>query len=480
MINHSLLRSHTSLHLIKNTCYQEKQKAKGLQPSPFTTKPINYKLHFMYKSCIIACCISFLFACSSNNSLVVQDEVISRLMQQETTSAGAEILQADMQFWSNRLNEKGNDDITSQLKLASLYSRRFQYSGNVDDLHLSDSLFRSANQLQRNFGSGVYRSLAANCVTQHKFLQADRYLDTAAVMGDDLYFTRLQQFDVKLELGQQQEAEAILNSLRSKNNFDYYIRAAKLEDHKVNSEASIRFMEKAFADVRDSKNETLLLWVKTNLADMYGHNNRIKESYQLYVDVVTKHPDYFHAWKGIAWIAYSNDKNTTLAKKILTWLQDKHPVPDYDLLLSEIAAFEQNNEAKNKYLASFLDKVSNPAYGDMYNKYLFSILSDELNDPKAAMKIAQTEINNRPTPQSYELFAWALYKNGQLNEATRIAQSRIINQTFEPDALYHIGLLFKQSGNKTAAKKYLTEALESSFELGPLVTNEIKQELKTL
>ncbi len=434
----------------------------------------------MYKSCIIACCISFLFACSSNNNSIVQEEEINKLLQQKTTSAAVEILQDDMQFWTNRLEQKGNDDITSQLKLASLYSRRFQYSGNINDLHLSDSLYITANQLQRNFGSGVYRSLAANCVTQHEFLQADRYLDSAAVMGDDLYFTKLQQFDVKLELGQQKQAEAILNSLRSKNNFDYFIRAAKLEDQKGNSEASISFMEKAYADIRDSRNESLLLWVKTNLADMYGHNNRIEEAYQLYIEVVTNNPDYFHAWKGIAWIAYSHDQNTTLAKKILMWLQEKHPVPDYDLLLSEIAAFEENNEAKNKQLASFLDKVSNPAYGDMYNKYLFGILSDELNDPKGAMKIAQTEINNRPTPQSYELYAWALYKNGQLNEATRIAQSRIINKTFEPDALYHIGILLKQSGDKTTAKQYLTEALESSFELGPLVTTEIIQELKTL
>ena len=434
----------------------------------------------MYKLSIIACWLSFLFACSTKNNAVVQEEIVTNLMEQKSSSASSEVLKADMQFWTKRLEEKANDDVVAQIKLAGLYSRRFQYSGNINDVHQSDSLYRVANQIQHKFGSGVYRSLAANCVTQHKFLQADLYLDSAAIMGDDLYFTKLQQFDVKLELGQMKEAEAILNSLRSKTNFDYYSRAAKLEDHKGNSEASISFMEKAYADVLESKNEQLLLWVKTNLADMYGHNNRIQESYQLYTEVIKENPDYFHAWKGIAWIAYSNDKNTTLAKKILIWLQEKHPVPDYDLLLSEIAAFEQNNEAKNKYLASFIDKVSNPAYGDMYNKYMFSILSDELNDQKAAMKIAQTEINNRPTPQSYELFAWALYKNGQLNEATRIAQSRIINKTFEPDALFHIGLLLKQSGDKTAAKQYLTEALESSFELGPLVTNEIKQELKTL
>jgi hypothetical protein len=433
----------------------------------------------MYKSFIIGCCTMLLAACSKNTKPIVQEEKIAALLQQKTSADAAAMIETDMQFWNNRLATTV-DDMSSQIKLASLYNQRFQYSGQISDIHKSDSLFQVANQLQKNFSSGIYRSLAANCVTQHQFIQADRYLDTAFKMGDDLYLTRLQQFDVKLELGQYTQAEKILNAFRYKNNFDYYTRAAKLEDHKGNSDASISFMEKAYADVKESKKEQLLLWVKTNLADMYGHNNRISESYQLYTEVLKAHPDYYHAWKGIAWIAYSHDKNTTLAKKILMWLQQKHPIPDYDLMLSEIAAFEKNNAAKNKWLASFIDKASNPAYGDMYNKYLFTIMSDELNDRSAAMTIAQKEISNRPTPQSYELLAWSLYKNGQVDEAVKIAESRIINKTFEPEALYHIGMLLKKSGKPKMAKQYLTDALESSFELGPVTANEIKLELKTL
>jgi hypothetical protein len=433
----------------------------------------------MYKSFIILCCAIQLAACSNNTKPVVQEEKIAALQQQKTSTDAVAMIETDMQFWNNRLSITV-DDMSSQIKLASLYNQRFQYSGQINDIHKSDSLFHAANQLQKKFSSGIYRSLAANCVTQHQFIQADRYLDTAFKMGDDLYLTRLQQFDVKLELGQYTQAEKILNAFRYKNNFDYYTRAAKLEDHKGNSDASISFMEKAYVDVKESKKEQLLLWVKTNLADMYGHNNRINESYQLYTEVLQAHPDYYHAWKGIAWIAYSHDKNTTLAKKILMWLQQKHPIPDYDLMLSEIASFEKNNSAKNKYLASFIDKASKPAYGDMYNKYLFTIMSDELNDRSAAMTIAQKEISNRPTPQSYELLAWSLYKNGQVDEAVKIAESRIINKTFEPDALYHIGLLLKKSGRPKLAKQYLTDALESSFELGPVTANEIKLELKTL
>ncbi len=433
----------------------------------------------MYKLLLSLCYSVLLLSCAENSKPVVEEKSIMALLKETTSPKALTTIEADIKFWNDRLTMTA-DDMSSQVKLASLYNQRFHYSGEITDVHKSDSLYHAANQLQKHFSSGIYRSLATNCVTQHKFIQADRYLDTAATMGDDLYLTRLQQFDVKLELGEYRQAESILNAFRQKNNFDYYIRASKLEDHKGNSEASISFMEKAYADIKEAKKDQLLPWVKTNLADMYGHNNRISESYQLYTEVVKDHPDYYHAWKGIAWIAYSHDKNTPLAKKILNWLQEQHPIPDYALMLSEIAAFEQNNQAKNQYLSSFVDKASNPAYGDMYNKYLFTILSDELNNHSAAMDIAQKEISNRPTPQSYELLAWTLYKNGKPAEALKIAEGRIINKTFEPDALYHIGLLLKKNGQPKLAKKYLTEALESSFELGPVTANEIKLELTTL
>lgn len=434
----------------------------------------------MFKQFIVILSAAFITGCANETSSITEEQKITTLLQQsaehKTELTG---IDEDILFWSNRLTAKA-DDNNAKIKLASLYSKRFQYSGSINDVLKSDSLYTVANQLQKHFSSGIYRSLAANCVTQHRFQQADKYLDTALQMGDDKYLTALQRFDVKLELGQYKQAEQLLNSLPRKNNFDYYTRASKLEDHKGNAEASIRFMEQAYADVIESKNEHLLLWVKTNLADMYGHNNRVAEAYKLYNEVLATDPAYYHAWKGIAWIAFSHDKNTRLAKNILYWLQAHHPIPDYDLMLSEIAAYENDHQEKNIRLALFIDQVTQPIYGDMYNKYLFAIMSDERNDAANALQIARKEIMNRPTPQSYNLLAWSLYRNGQVEEATRMINSRVLNKTFEPDALYHIGIIYKQAGNTKLAKQYLNEALQSSFELGPLVTNDIKKELQTL
>ena len=64
-----------------------------------------------------------------------------------------------------------------------------------------DSIYQLVNQLNRKNSSGTYRSLAANCITQHKFLQAQLYIDSALILGDDKYQSVLMEFDVALEPG---------------------------------------------------------------------------------------------------------------------------------------------------------------------------------------------------------------------------------------------------------------------------------------
>ena len=68
----------------------------------------------------------------------------------------------------------------------------------------------------------------------------------------------------------------------------------------------------------------------------------------------------------------------------------------------------------------------------MYNKYLFSLYTDELQDSQKAMTIALREVNNRPTPESYDLLAFALCKSGKINEARQIAEKFVKGKCFEP------------------------------------------------
>jgi len=128
-------------------------------------------------------------------------------------------IKADMDFWMQRL-EKNPDDVVAKVSLAGLHGARFKVAGDINDIHTSDSLYLVANPLFKTNSSSLYRSLATNCVTQHKFQQAQLYLDTALTMGDDIYLTYLMRCDVAMELGNLYMAEQSLNHIVDKNNFD--------------------------------------------------------------------------------------------------------------------------------------------------------------------------------------------------------------------------------------------------------------------
>jgi tetratricopeptide (TPR) repeat protein len=399
---------------------------------------------------------------------------------QPSPNTGLQQINTELDFWQGRL-AKTPGDIIAESKIAGLLTRRFAYSGNIAEVHMADSLYRQVNYINHTSGSGTFRSLAANCITQHRFLQAQQYIDSALALGDNKYVTVLMEFDVAMELGNYYRARKALNSLADKTSFDYLIREAKYKDHvQGNQDEAIRLMEKACDKIKDNPTPSLHLWIKSNLGDLYGHANRFRESYRCYLEVLQKDPHYYHALKGIAWLAFSHDKDLVNARKIVAYLQQRHPVPDYELLLSQMAAWEHNEAAQKEHLAKFIAATNNKLYGGMYNKYLFTIEANDLNNAAVSLHIAQQEVQNRPTPEAFSWLAWALCKNGDMHKAMEMARLYVANKCFEPDALYYLGKIYQTGGEKAIARKYLMAAYNSSYELGPVMTQQIRESLQKL
>jgi hypothetical protein len=193
-----------------------------------------------------------------------------------------------------------------------------------------------------------------------------------------------------------------------------------------------------------------------------------------------KDPTYDYTLKGIAWIALSHDRNYTEAKRIITSLASRSRMPEAHLMLAEIAELQQDEQEKNSQLRFFVAMTDNTGYKTMYAKYLAELYAEDLNQPEKSLAIAEDEINNRPTPQSFDLKAWALLHCGREKEALFVAQKYVAGKTFEPDAAYHLGMIYQANGFNKQARIYLKEALESSFELGPSVTRDIKQALEKI
>ncbi|MBL7724140.1 MAG: hypothetical protein JNK27_08315 [Chitinophagaceae bacterium] len=431
------------------------------------------RITFLLAAAVMMLCIS----CNSSTPITNTNDYSAYLVKGAIDDEAKKVT-SEIEFWSHRLS-KDTGGYINMLELARNYLGRFKVKGNVSDLNTGDSLLKRSSEKLAHTDPEILYALTQNSITQHQFQVADKFIQSAEKVKGDIYLLKLLQFDVNMELGRYQAAAKCLEGLGDKSAFDYLIRQAKWEDHKGNTDEAILQMEEALETVKDKK-KSLFCWTLSNLGDMYGHAGRIKESYQAYLSVLKKDPSNLYCLKGIAWIAYSHDKNYREAKRILRYILSQAEMPELRIMLADIAASEDNRNEARQLTNEFISKVSKPAYGGMYNKYLIQLYCEELSDYDKALSMAKKELMNRFTPETCDLLAWAYYRKGELRKAYEYSSGHVYNFTFEPEALMHSGFIYADIGKTEEARKMLKQCLENEFELGPIAKKQIEVKLAAL
>lgn len=421
------------------------------------------------KRILPALILVILFSCNSKPVTNSEDYKIYLA----TTIDETELLESS-EFWSQKLENNPNQ-FPYLGKRASAYTAIFNTTGDIAFLIKAEKDLLKAIELTGNKNASYLKSLASNYISQHRFKDALELLKQAEVIGEKLNGTKKMLFDVYLELGNYIYAESYLKDIKNNSDFDYLIRLAKWEDHKGDLDQAIIEMEKATAIAESSNLKGIKQWAYTNLADFYGHAGAIDKSYAYFLKALELDPNDAYAKKGIAWIVYSHENNADEALNILNHVSSYYKAPDYELLKAEIAAFNNDKTLKSESLKAYRTAVRNEQYGDMYNKYNVLVYTEDLLLPELAIKIAEREVENRPTPQSYDLLAWSYFRKGDVDKANTIVETYVDGQTSEPDVLYHIAEIYRSAGKTDQVKPLKEELLASLYELGPTMINKIEQ-----
>ena len=408
--------------------------------------------------------VLFLSSCSDKN--VVQPKDYTTYLLPHYVDSAVENNNTEINFWQSRL-EIDSTSFVNLLEAGYQHLGLFKLKGKIDDLRTGDSLIKLAARNLNNTDPDILQALSQVAITQHQFKEAGVLNRQAYEKEGSPFIHALLSFDVDMELGDFYNAKGKLDVLKNKQSFDYLIREAKYQDHIGNLDGAIELMENAFAQVASTNKKALYCWALSNLGDMYGHAGRIEEAYSAYLSVLQKDPAYVYALKGIAWIAFSYDGNVAEAKKILNFINSVSDDPAIYLSLADIAAYENDIKAKERYIQLFLNTVVNPAYGDMYNKALIEIYTGDKTDLAKALQLATKEVENRPTPETYTWLAWVHYKMGNISEAYNLFVLHVKGRTFEPEASLVGAYIMKEAGKEEASQKYFEECLSSRFELGP-------------
>lgn len=369
-------------------------------------------------------------------------------------------------LWNSKIRPDSMQ-LTSFGVVGGEYNRYFQQTGDIEFLKKAEKSLKKAVDIANIGKPGFYRALARNYISQHRFKEALQLTDSAAAIGGDKSETQSLYFDVHMELGNYQLAETYLDSLKNMSDFGYMIRLAKWNDYKGDLDTTISFMEKARTKAEMAKNKDLMLWSYTNLGDYYGHAGRIEDSYQQYLKALEIDNNNAYAKKGIAWIVFSNDKNSEEAIRILDSVTKTYNAPDYFLLKAEIADYINDDLVRTKNLDEYFTRVKNTAYGDMYNAYNLGLYIGETKQYDSALILAEREVANRPTPESYSWLSYSLLKNGDKAKAMEIMNTYVYGKTFEPALLYQAAEVYKANGEQERVKELKGELIGAIYELGP-------------
>ena len=379
---------------------------------------------------------------------------------------------SEINFWSNRI-KKDSSGVGELGPLAAAYTTLFETTGDVINLQKAELLYKKAIAISANNKDSYVRALGRNLISQHRFKEAKSILEESYQGVSNKRATEMVLFDVYMELGDYEKANECLTKVKNLKDYSYLIRLAKWNDHKGELEIAIKYMEKAKA-IAESRNSTSLkIWTYTNLGDYYGHNGAIRKAYSYYLQTLKLQPDNVYAKVRIAWIAYAAEENISETQRILDSVMINYKGLDTYLFKAELADFSKNmNEAK-RFKKLFIEKAENSRAVSMYNTDLIRLYAE--SNAKKALEIAQQEINNRATPNTYHNLAFVQLKNGKNKEALQTIESHVIGKTYEPIALYHTALIFKANELDDKVEALKKNLQNSAYELGPVLMRKIEE-----
>ena len=417
----------------------------------------------------------FFDACTTKDHPVTDIVFIDSLINHYSLSPIQKLNQQDSVFWKDRL-DKAPVGFVERQQYAGILSGRFHLYGDIKDIRTADSIMKWINLQYKEEDAGPIRTLAGYAILQHKFNEASDDVQKAIAIGSDMYASLLLNFDVAFEMGRMMQVKEMLKQIKSSNEYGYFFRLSKYEHLLGELDSSINAMATAAELAGTSKG--LKQVAISNEADLYMHAADVKNANQLYMQSIRIDASDLHSIMGMGWIALVHDKNDSLAEKIFRFVQTKTQSPEILLKMAQVEEQRGDSIAEKKYVDQFISIVSDSVYGNMYNKYVIDLYTGFLHEPSKAVTVAEREMTNRMTPQTYSWYVWSLYKNGQKDKALELYDKNVSGKPLEGLELYYMGLMMKEMNKGYNAEQYFKAAYKNRYDLSPAKQKNLEDLMK--
>jgi tetratricopeptide (TPR) repeat protein len=344
--------------------------------------------------------------------------------------------------------------------LGQIYVQRARETGDPAYYPRAEEAFRRALARDQN-NVDALAGLGSLALSRHQFREALDWGQRARALAPQVAYLYGVIGDAQTELGLYPEAVATFQQMVDlRPDLGSYARVSYARELHGQSAGAIEAMQRAVAAGSPGAEGTA--WTRVQLATLYFNSGQLDAAATEYNHALFEVPGYLHAEAGLGRVAAARgDYATAIAR--YTEATAAIPVTQYVIELGDVyAAAGQPDRAAEQYALVRVQERLLAANG-VNNDLEFALFAADHPaaglTPSAVVDQARAALVARPGIYGHDTLAWALYRAGAYDEASRESAAALALGTQDALLYFHAGMIARARGDDAAASAALTRAL---------------------
>ena len=367
---------------------------------------------------------------------------------------------AAIRLFEERVKRAPEDGVNLSI-LGELYLRQARITGDLGAYsRAEDTLKRAAKILGDD--PGIQNNLASLYYAEHRFPEAMEL--ARSVYQRDPRFTQalVTVADSQLSLGRYEEAEKTYAELAAKPaEAPVLARLGYFKFLKGDTDEAIRLTEQALEKIGpygEAREDAA--WFEVRLAELLRGAGRLDEAEAHYRRAVETSSGYDRAMAeaGIGAIEAARGR---VAEAIAAHERavKLHPQPSLLAALGDLyKKAGRDREAERQFEAVRAIGRAPGLNASVYARELSMFYADHDVELGEALRLAREDWKARQDVYGADALGWALYKNGQIDEAAELAGKATRLGTRDAKLWYHAGVIWAAAGDRERAREALVRA----------------------
>ena len=420
-------------------------------------------------------------------SLIVPTDFAERVSADEQEPIYANEMpnyESPIEMFQKRI-ERQPGDPANYIQLAQRYTRKARETGAEECYALAEQSLKKALKLSPK-DSLARLSMAGVLGFRHQFAEALKVAEAVLAEFPNELDALAAVHDAQVGLGDDIAAEKSLDQLVKRVDGPLpalWVRQAHFAELHGQDDTALKLIRQCIPvslEGRGDHRNPGIVWYQLRLGHQLLEMGQVEPAVSEFDDAVKRLPKYFLAVAGLA-EARAAQGRFDEALKLYARTIELAPDPIFHMAVGDIhMKLGQADQAKAAYAIAektILDSGATPAE---YSRELSLFYSERGLQPKKAVELARTDLTFRHDIFGYDALAWALYRDGQFEEAAKASQQALRTGSRNAKLHYHAGMIEHRLGHADAARKHLTHAVAHNPAFFVLDADIARQTLKEL